>query len=154
MPQTKGQRFERFALSIALVSSFLISGLVTSPGFCQSKETDEGVTVQKNADGTVDAYDAGDAAQADDGGGGSETYTQQGDGRIHYRPGTSPYEKKYSDGTTVRRNSDGSIETWDGGETQHWSEGGTPSSSRKRTVKRSSKATHSKTTSSVKKKSK
>lgn len=142
--------FARASFSFALIA--LLSGLNVSvdPAFAQ-KETTDGVTVQKNSDGSVEAYDAGGSdGMTEDGGGASGAVPN--DGRVHYRPGTTPYQKKFSDGTSVRRNSDGSIETWDEGETQHWSSGG--GGSHKRASKKSTRTATKKTTTTVKKKAK
>ncbi len=131
--------FKRASLSIALVATVFCSGLAIGPVLAQSKESSGGTTVQKNADGTVEAYDEGESAQSDQ----PVETTQPGDGRIHYRPGTTPYQKKFSDGTTVKRNPDGSIETWDEGETHHY-QGGLPvgsSTTRKRTTTKRAKST-------------
>lgn len=151
MPNEISLRFKRASLSVALVASVFCAGL--SPVFAQ--------TVQKNSDGSVEAYDEGDSAQSEsvDSGGGSNNTMQKG-----YRAGTTPYQKKLSDGTTVKRNSDGTIETWDEGETHHYS-GGLPVSSgasshrrsTKHTTRSSSKAKTAKvttSTSTVKKKTK
>lgn len=151
MPNTR-LCFARTSLSVALVASLLGLNVFVGPGFAQ--QTNDGVTVQKNSDGSVEAYDAGGSEEMgeDSGGGGGAA---PNDGRVHYRPGTSPYSKKYADGTSVRRNSDGSIETWDEGETQHWSSGGGGGGSHKRSVKKSTKtATKKTTTTTVKKKAK
>jgi hypothetical protein len=142
--------FARTALSVALVASILGLNFGFDPAMAQ-KETNDGVTVQKNADGSVEAYDAGGADELGEDGGASGAAPN--DGRIHYRPGTSPYQKKFSDGTTVRRNSDGSIETWDEGETQHISGGGGSGSSHRRTVKKSAKTAVKKKSTAAKKKS-
>jgi len=147
MPNDKRLCLVRTSISVALVASIL--GLSVVPSFAQSKDTNDGVTVEKNADGSVDAYDSGDSAEGLSDGNG----TMQDTGKIHYRAGTSPYQKKFSDGTSVRRNSDGSIETWDEGETQHFS--ATPSSGgHRRSVKRKATTTKAKATTTVKKKSK
>ncbi len=146
MPNTR-LRFARISLSVVLMASLTGLNFVSAPAFAQ-KETNDGVTVQKNSDGSVEAYDAGGAEElSDDGGAGGAA---PNDGRVHYRPGTSPYQKKFSDGTTVRRNSDGSIETWDEGETQHISGGG--GSAHRRTAKKSTKTVTKKKTTAVKKK--
>jgi|GEM_PF-1461325 len=140
MPNEISLRFMRASLSVALVASVLCAGF--DPAFAESQENDGGTTVQKNSDGSVEAYDEGESAQSDQP---AETGAAGGGG-IRYRPGTTPYQKKMSDGTTVKRNSDGSIETWDEGETQHY-QGGVPvtsSSTRKRTTKSKSSATKGK----------
>jgi hypothetical protein len=160
MPNVTRLRVSRISLSVALVASILGLNSLTDSVSAQGKETNDGVTIQKNADGSVDAYDAGETEELEDNGGGGGAVPN--DGRIHYRPGTTPYTKKLSDGTTVRRNSDGSIETWDEGETQHWSGGlggGGGSTHHKRSVKRTTKSAGSSakaktTTTSVKKKTK
>src|SRR5579885_615156 len=92
-------------------------------------ETKDGVTVERNSDGTVDAYDSGDSGEM---GGGDESYSGGGNSGVNtkgqytgivngvrYRPGTSPYTRNVG-GVTVRRGSDGSIETSDEVETPHW----------------------------------
>ena len=163
MFKTTKLRITRISFSLALVAVFFGATSSFDAGFCQKKESKDGVTVQKNSDGSVDAYDtetvpaAGDLEQGEDGG---TTYVQGGDGKIHYRPGTSPYTKHLNDGTTVRRNSDGSIETWDAGESSHWvgsPDGGSSGSShhRKAAKKKSSSGTKSAAkTTTVKKKAK
>lgn len=142
MSNVKSLRVVRASVSIALIASFF--GLNCMQPVGAQKETRDGVTVQKNADGSVDAYDAGDTEELSDDGG-SAGGAAQNDGRVHYRPGTSPYQKKFSDGTTVRRNADGSIETWDEGETQHWSGGGGSVTPRKKTTKKTATKTTSTT---------
>lgn len=140
MPNEISLRLTRASLSIALVASVLCAGF--DPASAQ--------TVKKNSDGTVEAYDEGDSAQSesvDVGGGGGDNNTMQ----KGYRAGTSPYQKKFSDGTTVKRNSDGTIETWDEGETHHYS-GGIPvnsSSTHRKTTRHSTKSSKGKTTAKV-----
>lgn len=140
MPNDLSLRFKRASLSVALVASVLC--IVINPVFAQSKESNEGTTVQKNSDGSVEAYDEGETAQSEAVFSGDSGTMQKG-----YRAGTSQYQKKFSDGTTVKRNADGSIETWDEGETQHYS-GGIPTSGsgggHRKTTKRAKSTSSSK----------
>jgi|AGTN01.1.fsa_nt_gi hypothetical protein len=141
----------------------LVATVIALVGLTQIPSVFADTATRKNSDGSVDVYDQDDpnAPQGD----GQETV--QGDGGavgggggIRYVPGTSPYTKKYSDGTVVRRNSDGSIETSDPGETSYWgsqaSTGGSGARrarSRKRVVKPAAKtvATKKAATSTAKK---
>lgn len=162
MSKSSGLCFER--KGVALVGVIVVlAGLTCPPALSQ--------TVQKNEDGTVDAYDAGDTAggyeESGDGGGGggsSGSYTGMKNG-VQYRPGTTPYTKK-SGNVTVRRNSDGSIEVSEPEEVHHFTYGGggdgggggsAHKSSRKRSTGKSTAKSTTKTTSkstTTKKKSK
>lgn len=103
----------------------LVATMIALVGLTQIPSASADNVTRKNSDGSVDVYDQDDpnapqgdgqeTVQSEGGGGGAG-----GGGGIRYVPGTSPYTKKYSDGTVVHRNSDGSIETSDPGETTYW----------------------------------
>jgi hypothetical protein len=121
----------------------VLLGLSQVPCVCAQ---DDDVRTKKNADGSVDVYDKDDPNAPDGGEGDSPDAVQGGGGGVRYVPGTSPYTRKYSDGTVVRRNSDGSIETSDPGETSYWgSQEGSGGGSARRRSKKSRVKTVSKT---------
>lgn len=114
-----------------------VATMIALLGLTQISSAFADTATRKNSDGSVDVYDQDDpnAPQGD----GQETVQGEGGGEVgggggvRYVPGTSPYTKKYSDGTVVRRNSDGSIETSDPGETTYWgSQAGTGGGGAKR----------------------
>lgn len=113
-----------------------VATMIALLGLTQISSAFADTATRKNSDGSVDVYDQDDpnAPQGD----GPETVQGEGSGEVgggggvRYVPGTSPYTKKYSDGTVVRRNSDGSIETSDPGETTYWgSQAGTGGGARR-----------------------
>ncbi len=132
-------------VSVSLVAAFALLG-VLPPDACgqdSSTSNDGGVVVRKNADGSVDTFDATDPAasgsgatpqsQGGGGGGGEIRYGVHGEGK--------PYTKKHGDGVVVRRNADGTIETYDTSETTEYfplaGSGSTkPADKKKRSVKR------------------
>ncbi len=121
----------RTAVGLTVAVSFALSFCV-SPAFCQVDSESDGVTVNRHSDGTVDVYDDDDPAMQGGGGDGGGSTGVEGGG-VRYVPGKSPYTHKYSDGTVVKRNPDGSIETSSPESTSSWgpsSGGGGSSASR------------------------
>lgn len=141
----------------------LVATMIALVGLTQIPSASADNVTRKNSDGSVDVYDQDDpnAPQGD----GQETVQSEGGavgggGGVRYVPGTSPYTKKYSDGTVVRRNSDGSIETSDPGETTYWGSqastggGGARHARSKKRVKTVSKAAATKKAATTAKKAK
>lgn len=100
-----------------LVIGILLGVLIGfGPGFCLAQDSsvssDGGVVVRKNADGSIDTFDSSDPGAPGSGGSaGSST----GSGKLIYgvHGQGKPYTRKHNDGVVVRRNADGSIETFD-----------------------------------------
>lgn len=128
----------------------LVATMIALVGLTQIPSASADNVTRKNSDGSVDVYDQDDpnAPQGD----GQETVQSEGGGAsgggggVRYVPGTSPYTKKYSDGTVVHRNPDGSIETSSPEETTYWGSqastggGGAKHARSKKRVKTVSKA--------------
>lgn len=129
-------------VSVSLLAAVFLLGAVPPEAYCQdsSESNDGGVVVRKNADGSVDTFDETDPAvnggnaapQSQGGGGGEIRYGVHGAGK--------PYTKKQGDGVVVRRNADGSIETYDTSETTEYfplaGSGTTKPAPKRRAVKR------------------
>ncbi|MBX9695034.1 MAG: hypothetical protein K2Z81_21800, partial [Cyanobacteria bacterium] len=101
-----GSRSLPARVGFTIAVSFALS-VCALPAFCQVETQSDGVTTNRHSDGRVDVYDDDDPAMTGGDGGGAPV--ESGGGGVRYVPGKSPYTHKYSDGTVVRRNADGSI---------------------------------------------
>ena len=142
MKRARGSSTAKIGLCLAVALSL---SAVAIPAFCQAEEQGDGVTVRRNADGTVDVYDSDDPDET--GGGGSAPAAAPGPGKVYTQGANNPYTKRFSDGTVVKRNPDGSIETYDAGTTQSW---GPPSGGGRSTVQSHSRSSKRKPVSSKK----
>ncbi|HEY9734388.1 MAG TPA: hypothetical protein V6C89_20925 [Drouetiella sp.] len=94
--------------SLGLLATWLFS-VSAQPASARSTQTgseqryDDGVTVRKNADGTVETFDSSSAPEA----------IAQQPNQIVRRPVISRAYSKVIGGVHVRRNSDGTIETYE-----------------------------------------
>jgi len=102
-----------FRLTVALTLLSLFGALLYSncqlPASAQSASSGEqryadGVTVKKNADGTIETFDAGSAP---------ESISQGGGGQRMRPPIVSHAYSKVIGGVHVKRNSDGTVETYE-----------------------------------------
>ncbi|MBI1269365.1 hypothetical protein GC174_02930 [bacterium] len=133
-------------VSVSFVAAFALLGVLPPDACCQDSSTsnDGGVVVRKNADGSVDTFDATDPAAS---GSGATPQSQGGGGEIRYgvHGEGKPYTKKHGDGVVVRRNADGTIETYDTSETTEYfplaGAGSTKPAKKKRPVKRKRSST-------------
>lgn len=140
------RKSNKILVSVSLVAAFALLG-VLPPDACgqdSSTSNDGGVVVRKNADGSVDTFDATDPAAS---GSGATPQSQGGGGEIRYgvHGEGKPYTKKHGDGVVVRRNADGTIETYDTSETTEYfplaGSGSTKPAKKKRSVKRKRSST-------------
>jgi hypothetical protein len=111
MKQTRAVPSAKFLLSVSLVATLalFVSWICSAPAQAKTQVASseqhyaDGVTVRKNADGTVETFDSGSAA---------ESIAQQPD-QIVRRPMVSHAYSKVIGGVHVRRNSDGTVETYE-----------------------------------------
>ncbi len=84
-----------------------------------SVSDDGGVVVRKNADGSIDTFDVADPAAPGNSSSSSSSAPAATTGAAAGKPiygvhgAGKPYTRKHGDGVVVRRNADGSIETFD-----------------------------------------
>ena len=134
------RKSKNILVSVSLLAAVVLLGAVPPEAFCQdsSVSNDGGVVVRKNADGSVDTFDETDPAVN----GGNAAPQSQGGGEVRYgvHGAGKPYTKKQGDGVVVRRNADGSIETYDTSETTEYfplaGSGTTKPAPKRRAVKR------------------
>lgn len=135
-----------------LVGFLLIASFIFVPNAYAEDSNQGDVVVRKNSDGSITTYDSNDPAVNN-----SPAPASTGDREIIWgvHGKNKPYTRKHSDGVTVRRNADGSIETFTPAET-HPINFAPRSTKRKRTYKKrrrtkSRKKVRRKTTSKAKK---
>jgi hypothetical protein len=98
----------------------------TAGGTVQSAD---GTTITRNADGSVDVTDGGGSAPVAQSGGGAVTTGSQKVIARQVRSGNT----HYSDGVTVKRNSDGSVEVSDPPTIERWGSQAAPATSHRST---------------------
>lgn len=102
--------------AIALATALIFgspSAVLAAPG--GSSTDSDGVTIRRNPDGTVDVYESSSGSTGATAAGSTANSTARSNAVPKARKSASPRagSTRYSDGVMVRKNPDGSIETYD-----------------------------------------